>query len=62
VAGRTVLDKESSMRAGTPVIGAKPQPVRTLIPARVDRMRWSRFHTRWVLWLSATRFVAAVGS
>ncbi len=25
------------------------QPVSTLIPARVDRMRWSRFHTRMVV-------------
>lgn len=28
---------------------AEPQPISTLIPARVDRMRWSRFHTRMVV-------------
>jgi MFS family permease len=27
---------------------AESQPISTLIPARVDRMRWSRFHTRLV--------------
>src|ERR1700722_13285305 len=24
-------------------------PIRTLIPARIDRLRWSRFHTRMVV-------------
>ncbi len=37
------------MSVGTPLVAAEPQPVSTLIPARVDRMRWSRFHTRMVI-------------
>ncbi len=27
----------------------RPEPITTLIPARVDRLRWSRFHTRMVV-------------
>jgi hypothetical protein len=27
------------------------QPIRSLIPARLDRLRWSSFHTRLVLGL-----------
>jgi len=36
----------------SPGIGAadtEAEPITTLIPARVDRMRWSRFHTRMVM-------------
>jgi hypothetical protein len=31
----------------------KQQPIRTLIPARLDRLRWTPFHTRMVAGLGA---------
>lgn len=37
------------MSLASPVAPAGPQPIRTLIPARVDRMHWSPFHTRMVI-------------
>ena len=30
---------------------AEPEPIRTTIPARLDRLRWPPFHTRMVLGL-----------
>ena len=30
---------------------AKPSPIRSLIPARLDRLNWSPFHTRLVMGL-----------
>ena len=29
--------------------GASSEPIRSLIPARMDRLGWSRFHTRLVI-------------
>ncbi len=29
-------------------VGSEAQPIRTLVPARVDRLKWSKFHTRMV--------------
>jgi len=37
------------MTAASGVEVVEPQPISTLIPARVDRMQWSRFHTRMVV-------------
>jgi MFS family permease len=37
------------MTLGNPVEVTGPEPISTLIPARVDRMRWSPFHTRMVI-------------
>ena len=41
----------SGGQAGGSVSGAVAQPIRSLIPARLDRLRWSPFHTRMVLGL-----------
>ncbi len=35
----------------TTVATKLPQPIRSTIPARLDRLRWSPFHTRLVLGL-----------
>lgn len=43
------VDKELSMSAASSEVTTAPEPVSTLIPAREDRMRWSRFHTRMVV-------------
>jgi MFS family permease len=40
------------MTTTVPVPSAQ-QPIRTLIPARLDRLRWSPFHTRMVIGLGA---------
>jgi hypothetical protein len=32
---------------------AVPQAIRSTIPARLDRLRWSKFHTRMVVGLGA---------
>ena len=34
----------SGGQAGGSVSGAVAQPIRSLIPARLDRLRWSPFH------------------
>jgi hypothetical protein len=35
----------------TTVTGQQQQPIRSTIPARLDRLRWTPFHTRLVLGL-----------
>jgi len=37
------------MSLKSPIAPAESESITTLIPARVDRMHWSRFHTRMVL-------------
>ena len=37
----------------TTVTGTQQQPIRSTIPARLDRLRWSPFHTRLVLGLGS---------
>ena len=37
-----------------PLTSASPRVIRTLVPARMDRLPWSRFHTRLVIALGVT--------